>query len=205
MIRFMAVLTTLTLNINGLSEVHKIKELWKEILRTNVICLQETHLSVGQEYAFFLYAQSFDFFFSYGTRASTGLVTAIHRSVIVNAVKMFEIRGHMLVVDVETTNGLTQVINVYVPNNTSEQKAFFQAVDTCCTDQILLLGDFNSVLCAHNHVSQHHDGTTSQLLNLISKWSLIEPEGLHLNSFTYHHPSISGCKSCIDRIHSNML
>ncbi len=49
MIRFMAVLTALTLNVNGLGEVHKIKELWKEIPRTNMICLQETYLSVGQE------------------------------------------------------------------------------------------------------------------------------------------------------------
>ena len=103
----MAVLTALTLNINGLSEVHKIKELWKEIPRTDVICLQETHLSVGQEYTFSLYAQSFDFFFSHGTRASAGLVIAIHRPVILNAVKTFEIRGHMLVVDAETANGLT--------------------------------------------------------------------------------------------------
>ncbi len=129
---------------------------------------------------------------------------AICRSVIVNVVKTFEIRGHLLVVDVETTNDLTRVINVYAPNNASEQKAFFQAVDTCCTDQMLLLGDFNSVLCACNHASQHHDGTTTQLLNLISKWSLIEPEGSHLNSFTYHHPSIPGHKSHIDRIHSNI-
>ena len=153
MIRFMAVLTTLTLNVNSLGEVYKIKDLWKEIPRTNVICLQETHLSVGQEYAFYLYAQCFDFFFSHSTRASAGLVTAICRSVIVNAVKTFEIRGCLLVVDVEATNGIICVINVYAPNNTSECKVFFQAVDTCCTDQMLLLGDVNSVLSTHDHAS----------------------------------------------------
>ncbi len=73
----MAALTILTLNVNGLGDSHKWSDLWSEIPCTDIICLQEMHLSSDQEYAFRLHAQGYNYFFSHGTSASCGVATLV--------------------------------------------------------------------------------------------------------------------------------
>ncbi len=47
------------------------------------------------------------------------------------------------------------------------------------------------------------DGTSIQLLSLLSRHNLIEPGGLHHSYFTYHHPSLGNRKSQLDRVYVN--
>ena len=72
-----AALTVLTLNTNGLRDSHKWSDLWSEIPYTDIICLQEMHLSSAQEYAFQLHVQGYNYFFSHGTSASCGVATLV--------------------------------------------------------------------------------------------------------------------------------
>ena len=48
--------------------------------------------------------------------------------------------------DIETCDGISCIINVYAPNNSSEQKAFFFVIEKFFTAQMVVLGDFNSVI-----------------------------------------------------------
>ena len=93
-------LTIITSNANGIHDESKWSDLWWEIPCKDIICLQETHLTADQEYAFKLFAQSYFFFFSHDTSASAGVCTLVRRSSCVNAVKSGEIPGRLVVVEV---------------------------------------------------------------------------------------------------------
>ena len=76
------ILLFLTLNSNGLHNNKKWPKLWHTIKSqaTDVIALQETHLTQYQEYAFSLFAQSYECFFSHGSTQSAGVFLAICRN-----------------------------------------------------------------------------------------------------------------------------
>ncbi len=92
------VLTVLTLNVNGLSCQEKWAKVWSELLYTDIICFQETHLQSTNEFVFPLGAQGYDFFYSHGTTSSAGVCTAI-RCLSVNPVKSVDNSRHILGVD----------------------------------------------------------------------------------------------------------
>ena len=94
-----AVLTAITLNVNGLSNKDKWLQLWKSMPRADIICFQETHLRTLLKFAFQLHAQGYDFYFSHGTLASAGVCTAVRCSLGVTAVKLKEIPGRLLPLD----------------------------------------------------------------------------------------------------------
>ena len=56
------VLTVLTLNVNSLGCQEKLAKVWSEVLHTDIICFQETHLQSTNEFVFPLGAQGYDFF-----------------------------------------------------------------------------------------------------------------------------------------------
>ncbi len=92
--------TALTLNANGLRDPYKWTELWSGINKTDVICIQETHLDINQEFAFCLYAQGYDYFFSHGTTASAGVLVVVRRCSGYQVDKVGEIPGHMVALDI---------------------------------------------------------------------------------------------------------
>ena len=100
MIFTLVMFTALTLNANGLRDPCKQTELWSEINRTDVICIQETHLDTDQEFAFCLYAQGYDYFFSRGMTASAGVLVMVKRCSGYQVVKVGEIPGHMVALDI---------------------------------------------------------------------------------------------------------
>ncbi len=72
-----ASLSVITLNVNGIHNSNKWKELWPYIPAIDVICFQETHLVKAQEYYFQLHTHKFDFFYSHGTTNSGGVCTGV--------------------------------------------------------------------------------------------------------------------------------
>ncbi len=108
--------TALTLNANGLRDPCKWTELWSEINRTDTICIQETHLDTNQEFAFCLYAQGYDYFFSHGMTASAGVLVVVRCSGY-QVVKVGEIPGHMIALDIQDTRGAVWLIGVYAPSD----------------------------------------------------------------------------------------
>ncbi len=65
-------------------------------------------------------------------------------------------------------------------------------------DNTIFIGDFNSVTCVEDHLSGQLDLTSELLSGLLVQWRMVEIPGVHQKMFTYHHPSIESCKSCID-------
>ncbi len=108
-------LTVITLNINGLHDYKKWSELWKHLLRSDVICLQEIHLVPKQLFAFKLHAQAYDWFFSLGMSNSAGVVVGVKHSVGVIVNKAGEILGHLL--DLDFVNLKQHLICIYAPTD----------------------------------------------------------------------------------------
>ncbi len=52
----MVLLSCITLNVNGLYDLPKWSEVWSYVPKCNVLCFQEMHLTIAQEYSFQLYA-----------------------------------------------------------------------------------------------------------------------------------------------------
>ena len=117
---FCMALIVITLNTNGLHNSSKQSDFWRETLKSDIICVQETHLTPDQEYSFKINAQSYDFIFSHGTSNSAGVFIAIHRNTGVMVVKLGEIPGRLLSVDLSLDNVTTCVINIYAPNNAAQ-------------------------------------------------------------------------------------
>ncbi len=161
-------LTIITSNVNGIHDESKWLDQWQEIPCKDIICLQETHLTADQEYAFKLLVQSYFFFFSHGTSASAGLCTLVRRSSCVNAVKSGEIPGRLVVVEVIQYDGrLFHVLNVYAPVEPASRQTFFVALSAYYFSDVILLGDFNSVTMSCDRLLGRLDLTSHQLDNLL--------------------------------------
>ncbi len=74
---FVMALTVFSSNVNGIHDNRKWADVWQDIPKQDIICLQETHLIAYQEYAFCLHAQAYDLFFSHGSSASLGVCIAV--------------------------------------------------------------------------------------------------------------------------------
>ncbi len=70
---------------------------------------------------------------------------------------------------------------------------------------VMVLGDFNSIMDQKDCKSLKLDPTSLQLLSILRSHQVVEPEGVHYQCFTYHHPSIAECKSRLDRIYINYI
>ncbi len=198
-------LTVLTSNVNGIHDSRNWADVWRELPKHDVICLQEMHLCSVQEFAFKLYAQSYDFFFSHGTTASAGVCLAICQSKCVNAVKSAEMSGRLVGMDVTLVDGsVCQILTIYALVSPSKRAVFFSLLEKFFTDNMILVGDFNSVTNSQDCLSGKLDSTSVQLLMLLENRALEEPNGPHISCFTYHHLSVSNCKSHLDRIYSNI-
>ncbi len=120
-------LTFMMLNINGLHDPKKWMTVWKDIVKKDIICLQETHLMPDQEFSFQLCAQSYDFFYSHGTSNSCGVLTAVKQSLGIMAIKTVGISGRLLVLDLTLIDStMIRVINVYASTNSHERLLFFK-------------------------------------------------------------------------------
>ncbi len=100
----MAALSMVTLNVNGLHDHLKCPELKKILPNSDVICLQETHLTEQQEYAFKLHFQSYNWFFAHGTSNSAGIAVGVHHSVGLIGNLYGEVKGRLLALNFTGTN-----------------------------------------------------------------------------------------------------
>ncbi len=92
---------------------------------------------------------------------------------------------------------------MYAPNSSLEQNKFFQDMNNYVREKTILLGDFNSVTQPCDWQSKCLDATSNNLSQSLSDHGLFEPPGCQHHIFTYHHPSIISCKSCLDHIYLN--
>ncbi len=150
-----------------------------------------------------MYAQGYDFFFSHSTLASAGLCIAVKYLSGINVVKAGEIPSRLLALDLKrNSDGLAlHFVGIYAPNDVKSHCDFFTNCTAFFCGDVVLGGDFNSVIESHDRLSGKLDGTSTQLQQCLQNFH--KPPDVHLSSFTYHHPSISTCKSCLDRFYLN--
>ncbi len=180
------VLTTLTLNMNGLSSQVKWPKVWSEVPYTSIICFQEIHLQPSDKFSFPLGAQEYDFFYSHGSSNSAGICTAIKCSLNVNPVKSVDVPGQILGVDFMQDNVSYRVLNIYAPTNSTACKAFFSLLSSLFITNTYLLGDFNSVTDKVDWLSGNLDSTSEILQTILLYSGISEPWGSHHQCFTFH-------------------
>ena len=95
-------------------------------------------------------------------------------------------------------------MGIYAPNDATARKAFFVECSQHFNDNMVLLGDFNTVTSEDDRLSGNLDPTSNFISQLLSLSSLCEVRGAHHFCFTYHYPSNPKRKSHIDKIYTNM-
>lgn len=137
---------SITLNVNGLGDKDKWVELWNCTPKADLLlCFQETHLHTALEFAFRLYAQGYDFYFSHGTSNLAVVCTAMCRALGVNVVKLTDIPGRLLPLELSHDGITFRVLNIFALNEPSSQANFLSDVESYFAENTMLLGDFNSV------------------------------------------------------------
>ena len=91
-------------------------------------------------------------------------------------------------------------MNIYASNKAREC-TLFNDIFGFATDNMMLFGDFNSVVHSSDCLSGNTDATLTLLNDLLLTHGLEEIDGPHRNIFTYHHPSLSVRKSRLDHIY----
>ncbi len=161
-------------------------------------------MTISQEYAFMLNAPGSDWFFLHGMSNSSRVACAIKRCTGVKVCKVGKIAGHLLAVDL--TDGDFRdfrLLNIYVPAYPQLQKKFYDNCTLFAVDNMMVVGDFNSVIDRVDRLSGNLDSTSALLKKWLGDFNLVEIDGSHRRIFTYHHPLAPEWKSRIDRIYSN--
>ena len=173
--------------------------------RADIICLQETHLTESQEYAFVLYAPGYDWFCSHGTTNSGGVACAFKRHSGVKAHKVGEIPGHLIAIDV-LDGSLTdfRLLHLYAPAYPQLRCKFFCDYTPFAIDNMVVVGDKNSVIEKIDRLSGNLDGTLLQLRRWLANYNLEEVDNSHKSCFTFHHLSKPEQKGQIDQIYTNL-
>ena len=131
-----------------------------------------------QTYSFELYAQGYDWYYSFGRSASADVGIGVKCSSGIIAHKNSEISGRLVAVDIVTDVETIRIINIYVPNNTHKRLAFFQQVPDHFSLHCVLLGDFNSVTVKEDRKSCNLDATSCQLNDMLLENGFEEINGM---------------------------
>lgn len=169
-----------SLNANGLRDVHKVRRIFSYMTEkyVDILCLQETfwneefcntisHLWNGK-----IYISSCD------NSNRRGVAILINRS-IANSTSIInsDTEGRIIQINVNIESENINIVNIYAPNNVTERKIFFNAMETYMSTSVhnLLIGDFNCVLDSSIDLAKGMysiDYSRSRLLEFISKYEL---------------------------------
>ena len=155
--------TVLTLNANGLGDAQKWASLLTELPRADVICLQEMHLVFERQFTFQLHAQGYDYYYSNGTMASAGVCILVKHNISVQVKMVGLIPGHLVVLDLTGPFGTRTLICIYAPSQSKERISFFESMQGFFTKDMIVLGDFNSVMSSLDRLSKKLEKTSTQL------------------------------------------
>ena len=127
----------------------------------------KTHLSPDQEYSFQLHAQSYDFYYSHGTTNSADICIAVKCGSFLSVAHCNVVQGHLVALELQSLTSTFRVVGVYAPSLPAAHKSFFKEMQNYFTNNMLLLGDFNSVTSEMDHFSRNLDPTSTDLHSLL--------------------------------------
>ena len=146
------------------------------------------HLTQDQEYLFQCALPNYNVYFENGTSNSAGVLTAVKQNCGIQIKLQFGQSGRFLSIICSWDSTLYKIMNIYAPNDVLECITFFEHLQVDLMDEnILLCGDFNSVMSDSDHMSKRLDETSGFLNKLVRTHNLCEPQGFY--QFMYQHPS----------------
>lgn len=170
-----------SLNVRGLASRKKQNQLYRLVVERDldVIAVQETKVEGEQETGSMVrpFSSRFSVCISHAIGSSAGCALFVRQiqGLVVESVTS-SLSGRLVVCDFRHFSSKWRVITVYAPNVQSERCDFFQSLDGYCdTDrQLVIMGDFNCVLSAHDKTSNapYRDRSTAALSDIIDRYSL---------------------------------
>ncbi len=186
LLALLLIMTLLLLNVNGIHDSNKWKNIFNTILAVSpqIIALRETHLTNEQEYLFQWTLPNFQIFFENGTSNSARVLTAIKQNCGIKVVLHYSHLGHFLSTTCSWDGTQYKFINIYAPNDASAHTEFFEKLQMdLMDDNILLCVNFNAVMSNSDCLSKKLNDTLGLLNKLVRTTNLCEPQGF--SQFTY--------------------
>ena len=192
----------LSLNVRGLNKSIKRRSIfrWLHNQKLQFAFLQETYSS--KNYAHIWEAEwGAKTFFSHGTSHSKGVMTLINPRLDFKVnTSISDKNSRFLILDLVIDETRLILVNIYAPNDTSQQVAFFKELEhhlaEFAEENVVIAGDFNCALESRdkkggNPVSKKtlvikEFERLSKLYNLIDIWRNLNP---HTDRFTWRNKS----------------
>ena len=193
---------TLSLNARGIRTLEQRKALfhWLKKEKADVIFLQETYSTVDVENTWKSQWKG-DLFFAHGSKHSKGVLILVKENLNFELLSCkLDSQGRFIILKANVQDHPFYLVNIYTPNKTKEQCAFFQEIqneleklDTELAGNTIIGGDFNVIL------NPEVDGFIAQGQIIRSRANWYE-FGEKSNKYFLNLESSRKKKSCIQKL-----
>lgn len=183
-----------TINTNGLRSSSKRAAflLWITSLGCDIVFLQETHCKDQNELNSWFSSSIFQAIGAFHSPISRGVAILLRRSLTFQILDQSSLdQGRCLSLKVNFSDHIIRLCCIYAPNHNPEKETFFRELQGHLdpTEDVLLAGDFNSVLdplLDRQSASPLHPSYDCSLViqELLEDFRLID-------SWRYHHPGVT--------------
>ena len=136
------------MDFNNLKKRQRLIE-WSKQQQSNILLMQETHFSQNIENKLILDFKG-SLYQSNGTSNSRMVAIWIKKNVEFKLIDEYkDNERRLLLINVEISNAIYTIINIYAPNNMNKRNTFFKQVDRLINEysigQIILAADYNDI------------------------------------------------------------
>jgi exodeoxyribonuclease-3 len=136
------------MDFNNLKKRQRLIE-WSKQQQSNILLIQETHFSQNIENKLILDFKG-SLYQSNGTSNSRRVAIWIKKNVEFKLIDEYkDNERRLLLINVEISNAIYTIINIYAPNNMNKRNTFFKQVDRLINEysigQIILAADYNDI------------------------------------------------------------
>uniref|UniRef100_L7LZ86 exodeoxyribonuclease III n=1 Tax=Rhipicephalus pulchellus TaxID=72859 RepID=L7LZ86_RHIPC len=170
-----------TINVRGLAEKRKQSQLYRLVTERyiDVLAVQETKVDDDEATSSMVqrFASRFYVVVSHAVGTTAGCILFVKKLPGLQVNAHFSCAaGRCAVLDFTLNNTEWRVVCVYAPNKVEERALFFHSLEQRLSEarQLMLLGDFNCVLSAHDKTSSRgfRDQSTDVLTRIVEQWEL---------------------------------
>lgn len=165
-----------SLNGNSLRNMNKLEQVLVSV-KADMWCFQETNwtdskmLEIKSKWSELMFC-------SHGSEKTCGVAILVKNDVVQNVKQVYaDNQGRLIVIEFEVQNVIFRLINVYASNIESERRDMFNNLRTLCSENCILVGDFN-VKCTRMDVSRcdsfRHDSSRNALWELMKNENLVD-------------------------------
>lgn len=169
-------ITVASLNGNSLRNMSKFEQVLVSV-KADMLCFQETNWTDSKMQE--IKSKWSDLIFcSHGGDKTCGVAILIKNDVVQNVKEIYaDNDGRLIVIEFEVQNVVFRLINVYASNIESERREMFHKLKTLCSENCILIGDFN-VRCSRMDASScakfRYDSSRNALWKLMNEENLVD-------------------------------